>query len=59
MNMCEIMGHRHGMGLRAGWYAGNYQCSGANARSKDQAPWDMSRLVEGHAKAIKDYGFDR
>jgi hypothetical protein len=43
----------HGMGLRAGWYMGNYQCSGANSRSKDQAPWDMDKLVAGSVAAIK------
>jgi len=46
----------HSLGLRAGWYAGNYQCSGANGRSKDQAPWDLERLVEGNVKALKAYG---
>ena len=45
-------------GLRAGWYAGNYQCSGANSRKPSQAPWDMPRLVQGHVDAIKAYGFD-
>lgn len=48
----------HKLGLRAGWYMGNYQCSGANSRSKDQEPWDMNRLIAGSVKAIKAYGFD-
>ena len=46
-DMKGMVSKAHGLGLRAGWYAGNYQCSGANSRSKDQAPWDMARLVQG------------
>ena len=55
----------HSLGLRAGWYMGNYQCSGANnqcnnggRRGVNCSGWDMPRLVEGSVKAVVDYGFD-
>ena len=42
----------HGLGLRPGWYHGNYQCSGANnqcngggQRGVNCTAWDMDRLV--------------
>ena len=56
--MKGMVAKAHGLGLRAGWYAGNFQCSGANSRKAGQAPWDMTRLVQGHVDAIKEYGFD-
>ena len=49
----------HEMGLRAGWYAGNYQCRNAMGKSKvSSGQWDLAKLVAGHVKAIVDYGFD-
>jgi hypothetical protein len=57
-NVKGMVEKAHGMGLRAGWYMGNYQCSGGNSRSKDQPPWDMDKLVAGSVDAIKAYGFD-
>ena len=55
----------HGLGLRPGWYMGNFQCSGANGqcvsggkRGVDCSAWDEEKLVAGTVKALADYGFD-
>eukprot|EP01043_Picozoa_sp_COSAG02_P034590 COSAG02_NODE_2428_length_8885_cov_11.257796_7_plen_272_part_00 len=60
----------HGLGLRAGWYMGNYQCAGANNQcalggkrgnvslGANCSAWDMDKLVAGSVKALVDYGFD-
>ena len=60
----------HAMGLRAGWYMGNYQCSGANSQCNhggkrgnvslgaNCSEWDMDRLAAGSVKALVEYGFD-
>ena len=60
----------HKLGLRAGWYMGNYQCSGANNQCNhggkrgntslgaNCTAWDMDKLVAGSVKALVDYGFD-
>lgn len=41
----------HRMGLRAGWYAGNYQCRGAMSKSPvSSGNWDMHKLVAGHGR---------
>jgi hypothetical protein len=46
----------HGMGLRAGWYMGNYQCR--DAMGNHEPKWDMNKLAAGSVAAIKKYGFD-
>jgi hypothetical protein len=61
----------HALGLRPGWYMGNYQCSGANGQcavgggkrgntstGDNCNSWDMDKLVAGSVKALVDYGFD-
>ena len=48
----------HGMGLRAGWYFGNYQCRDANHRNNSETPWNMTMLVAASVKATVEYGFD-
>ena len=51
-NIKGMVARAHGMGLRAGWYMGNYQCAGANDAS------DLPKLAAGSVRAIKDFGFD-
>jgi hypothetical protein len=46
----------HRMGLRAGWYMGNYQCR--DAMQNHEPEWDMNKLAAGSAAAIKKYGVD-
>ena len=55
----------HQLGLRVGWYFGNYQCRDAMCRGpgckgpgKDKPPWDKEKLVAGSVKAVAEYGFD-
>ena len=50
----------HGMGLRAGWYFGNFQCrSGAlSAFRNKSAKVDFAKLAAGSVRAIAEYGFD-
>jgi hypothetical protein len=69
-DMKSMVTRAHGLGLRAGWYMGNYQCSGANSQcthggkrgnvslGADCAEWDMDKLVAGSVKAMVEYGFD-
>ena len=54
-----MVARAHSMGLRAGWYFGNYQCRGAmNTAANHLPPWNMTLLAEGSARAIAHYGFD-
>jgi len=55
-DMKGMVSKAHSMGLRAGWYFGNYQCSGAN--HENGMKWDMDRLVAGSVNATVEYGFD-
>ena len=58
----------HQLGLRVGWYFGNYQCRDGMCRGKgckNIAPaergkpaWDKDKLVAGSVKAVAEYGFD-
>ena len=43
----------HGLGLRAGWYMGNYQCADGWPKGAD-----MQALAKGSVDAIARYGFD-
>ena len=52
-NMRGMVQKAHSLGLRAGWYMGNYQCS---AGVPNDVP--TATLVEGSVKAIADFGFD-
>ena len=47
----------HGMGLRAGWYMGNYQC-GMGSGNVPPGGWDLPKLAAGSVKAIQQLGFD-
>lgn len=53
-DMKGMVDKAHRMGLRAGWYMGNYQCRDAMGNHK----WDLPKLVAGSVKAIAKYGFD-
>lgn len=54
-DMKGMVRRAHGLGLRAGWYMGNYQCmNGMGGGHK----WNLTRLAEGSVRAIKEYGFD-
>eukprot|EP00854_Cymbomonas_tetramitiformis_P014975 gene14975-17701_t len=55
-DMKGMVAHAHAMGLRAGWYMGNYQCRGAMGNHVPQ--WNWTRLAEGSVKAIAEFGFD-
>ena len=69
-DMKGMVSKAHKLGLRAGWYMGNYQCSGANNQCNhggkrgntslgaNCTAWDMDKLVAGSVKALVDYGFD-
>lgn len=64
-DMHAMVAKAHALGLRAGWYFGNYQCAGANAqcyhggkRGVNCSAWDFPRLVQGSVAAIAQYGFD-
>ena len=69
-DMKAMVSKAHGIGLRAGWYMGNYQCSGANSQCTNGgkrgnmslgancSEWDMDKLVQGSVKAMVEYGFD-
>lgn len=51
-NMAGMVAHAHDLGLRAGWYMGNYQC-GAGTPSGD-----VDLYIRGSVDAIAQYGFD-
>ena len=53
-DMKSMVDKAHRMGLRAGWYFGNYQCRDAVGGKK----WNMTKLAEGSVRAIVEYGFD-
>jgi hypothetical protein len=52
-NMRGMVQKAHALGLRAGWYMGNYQCA---AGVPNDVP--TATLVKGSVRAIADFGFD-
>mmetsp|Transcript_32804 Transcript_32804/g.101715 ORF Transcript_32804/g.101715 Transcript_32804/m.101715 type:complete len:365 (+) Transcript_32804:1-1095(+) len=44
----------HALGLRAGWYMGNYQCGEGMGGLR----WNLTRLAEGSVRAVREYGFE-
>jgi hypothetical protein len=52
-DMKGMVAKAHGLGLRAGWYMGNYQCADGWPKNAD-----IPALAKGSVDAIKEYGFD-
>lgn len=55
-DMKGMVDRSHRMGLRSGWYFGNYQCRAGGAPAGDD--WTWATMAAGSVKAIKKYGFD-